>query len=268
MQKYKSEQWLKDKVSSGYPPADIATECGVSSGAVRHWIRKYNIGKSKKYTDDKKYNNKNWLINRYQIDGMSLEEIAELECCDVSYQAIYQRLQCFNIKISGKSKTYKSSAISHGVSKDSKHLDDKWLYNQYINKGKTIREISNMSGVDGSPSSVSRALEAYGINKRSSGFNSGENHFNFNPDYNKYYGDNWNNIAQYIRERDDFMCKNCGVIQHDYINEYDRRLDVHHIIPKSEFDDLEKANKDENLITVCLPCHRKIESGKIDCPKI
>lgn len=38
-------------------------------------------------------------------------------------------------------------------------------------------------------------------------------------------------------------------------------LSVHHIVPFISFDDYLEANKLDNLVSVCEPCHRKIHSG-------
>nr|USL84267.1 HNH endonuclease [Enterococcus phage Sw5] len=73
----------------------------------------------------------------------------------------------------------------------------------------------------------------------------------------KYYGDNWFKIARTIRKRDNFTCSDCGITQ----EEYGKELSVHHIKPFVFFDSPEEANKLDNLITICEPCHRKRHSG-------
>jgi DEAD/DEAH box helicase domain-containing protein len=68
-----------------------------------------------------------------------------------------------------------------------------------------------------------------------------------------YYGVNWNNIKKSVRERDQYTCQLCGLI------ETNRAHHVHHKIPFKLFDSLEDANKLSNLISLCFKCHQKVE---------
>jgi predicted HNH restriction endonuclease len=45
----------------------------------------------------------------------------------------------------------------------------------------------------------------------------------------------------------------------DHYSEYGRALDVHHITPAREFEDGEKRNAMENLISLCVRCHTEWE---------
>jgi 5-methylcytosine-specific restriction endonuclease McrA len=60
----------------------------------------------------------------------------------------------------------------------------------------------------------------------------------------------WNNLREFIMERDNFTCQDCSVFSMSI------GLDVHHIIP------LHKGGKNEekNLITLCHKCHKKRHS--------
>lgn len=72
----------------------------------------------------------------------------------------------------------------------------------------------------------------------------------------KYYGPNWHQQRRLARERDGFRCTRCGVHE----NEYGKELSVHHKIPFVYFDSYIEANKLENLVSLCEPCHRKVHS--------
>ncbi|MGM7635534.1 HNH endonuclease [Bacillus sp. Hm123] len=72
-----------------------------------------------------------------------------------------------------------------------------------------------------------------------------------------YYGANWLAQRRAARKRDEFICQKCGIPE----MEYGQELSVHHIIPFSVFDDYMEANKLNNLVSVCEPCHRVIHSG-------
>jgi len=74
----------------------------------------------------------------------------------------------------------------------------------------------------------------------------------------KYYGSNWESQRRRARSRDSFKCRKCGISE----KEYGIQLSVHHIKPFVYFDSYKEANKLENLISVCEPCHRIIHSGE------
>lgn len=67
---------------------------------------------------------------------------------------------------------------------------------------------------------------------------------------NKNYGTNWHEVKSKVLERDNFSCCVCGK---------KANLEVHHIEPIRFFkpkDREEKGNNLDNLITLCLSCHR------------
>ena len=58
-------------------------------------------------------------------------------------------------------------------------------------------------------------------------------------------------LREIIRNRDNYTCQNCGMIEEEHLIVYDRVLSVHHI-------DYDKENlHSNNLITLCLKCHTK-----------
>ena len=61
---------------------------------------------------------------------------------------------------------------------------------------------------------------------------------------------------QEVFDRRGHECIFCGVTGEQHKQEYDRDLDVHHVIPSS------KGGSDdpENLIPLCIGCHRTIEA--------
>lgn len=71
-----------------------------------------------------------------------------------------------------------------------------------------------------------------------------------------YRGPNWKEIAEQVRERDDYTCQRCGTTE----EELDRALDVHHIEPFHNFRSFRKANRRSNLESLCPPCHREAEN--------
>lgn len=82
----------------------------------------------------------------------------------------------------------------------------------------------------------------------------------------RYYGPNWREQARQARKRDGYKCQVCGVTQ----RRHGRLLDVHHITPFVDFgfipgenDHYLMANSLDNLITLCVSCHSRAESGNL-----
>lgn len=73
------------------------------------------------------------------------------------------------------------------------------------------------------------------------------------------------NIKREVRKRDNNCCRICGVpreINFSTRNKYRaRNLDVHHLYLRSD-------NSMENLISLCLMCHKKIHFYKKKEPEI
>lgn len=73
------------------------------------------------------------------------------------------------------------------------------------------------------------------------------------------YGADWEQIAESVRERDGHKCRACGMTQATHQNKFGKSLHVHHVVPVREFTDPEDAHSLGNLVTACIPCHRKFE---------
>lgn len=75
------------------------------------------------------------------------------------------------------------------------------------------------------------------------------------------YGPDWLRIRNAARARDNYRCQACGA------PETDRQHEVHHKTPFRSFrtvdglPDLERANRLDNLATLCPVCHRKVEQN-------
>ena len=70
-----------------------------------------------------------------------------------------------------------------------------------------------------------------------------------------YYGPNWEEQREKCLERDNYRCQDCGVSNEDATI----ALNAHHIVPFREFDERERANRVENLVSLCLSCHGRWE---------
>jgi 5-methylcytosine-specific restriction endonuclease McrA len=83
--------------------------------------------------------------------------------------------------------------------------------------------------------------------------------------YDDYYGPNWSQQRKLALERDKYTCQICTSIRH---NNKDKELSVHHIIPFDDYnyipdenDNYLQANVLDNLLTLCMRCHRLVENG-------
>ncbi|CBH22807.1 Conserved hypothetical protein containing reverse transcriptase (RNA-dependent DNA polymerase) domain (plasmid) [Salinibacter ruber M8] len=66
----------------------------------------------------------------------------------------------------------------------------------------------------------------------------------------------WEDVRVQVRERDDYTCQTCGR------DVQDSTAPVHHIRPHDSYNDPKEAGRPENLRTLCVPCHRRVESNR------
>lgn len=93
----------------------------------------------------------------------------------------------------------------------------------------------------------------------------GEDHPLYQGDGKLLYGKGWNESKrEQIRERDGYECVACGMTAEEHKAEYGATLHVHHVKPARTFNDAEKRNDPGNLITLCLPCHRRYEGVPVE----
>jgi len=90
------------------------------------------------------------------------------------------------------------------------------------------------------------------------GFDSGENNYNWKGGIETRYGDNWRKQKRRALNRDSRTCQRC---------QKDKNLQIHHINPRRNFEDISKANVLSNLITLCSHCHMLVEHNSVKCPK-
>jgi hypothetical protein len=65
------------------------------------------------------------------------------------------------------------------------------------------------------------------------------------------------NVKNYVRGRDNYTCQVCKA------NGKDIKLEVHHIITRANHG----SDTPDNMICLCDICHKKVQSGRVKCPK-
>lgn len=88
----------------------------------------------------------------------------------------------------------------------------------------------------------------------------GENAPNWKGGATRYYGENWVEMRNNTRERDDYKCVICGKGE----EEIGRMPSVHHIKPIGTFDEPEDANYLDNLVSLCIKHHNMLEKLEAD----
>lgn len=74
----------------------------------------------------------------------------------------------------------------------------------------------------------------------------------------RHYTGNWYSARRQVRARDKYICQRCGITEKDYGKE----LSVHHIKKYKSFENKNEANKLDNLVCLCEPCHRFVHSNQ------
>lgn len=66
-----------------------------------------------------------------------------------------------------------------------------------------------------------------------------------------HYGPDWKEIREEVRDRDEWTCQGCGKTEEDL----GYTLHVHHIIPFEQHESPTRANRKNNLVSLCARCH-------------
>ncbi|MFD1644853.1 HNH endonuclease [Haloarchaeobius litoreus] len=77
------------------------------------------------------------------------------------------------------------------------------------------------------------------------------------------YGQGWYRVRRTALERDQYECQNCG----EGADALGRNPDVHHLRPVRSFADPAEAHELDNVVSLCRPCHRRVESGAVTAPE-
>ena len=248
-------EWLQKKYhEEGLSCQDIADEVGCSDDTVlrsmnQHGIERRDFSEAVKRGQRKRFDelDKEWLREEYVKKEKSANEIADGE--DFSVNTVLRWLDRHDLPVRDR-----QSAIIADRSPDV--LKERaFLVEEYIERGHSTLQIASKVGTNSS--TVSNWLIRHNIERRDM---KGEN----NPNWTEGetgYGDGWNEEKRkQVRSRDSFKCRRCRTTQSEHIERFGQKLHVHHIVPAIQFESAEKRNRPDNLLTVCIRCHQKIES--------
>jgi hypothetical protein len=92
----------------------------------------------------------------------------------------------------------------------------------------------------------------------------GEGHPNWKGGDTGNYGPGWNRVRREALQRDGHECVICGTTKADL----GRNPDVHHVVPVRVFAasggaSIADAHRLANVVTLCPPCHRQADFGKL-----
>jgi len=71
------------------------------------------------------------------------------------------------------------------------------------------------------------------------------------------YGEGWWRVRRLALHRDQYRCQACRRTETDL----GRKPDVHHIRRVRDFEDASDAHTLDNVVSLCRPCHRRVEDG-------
>lgn len=69
----------------------------------------------------------------------------------------------------------------------------------------------------------------------------------------------WSQLRSQCLEEHDYRCQGCGVHQDQNREDHGVGLAVHHVQPRTSFDDPADADTVDNLVPLCRDCHNEWE---------
>jgi DNA-directed RNA polymerase specialized sigma24 family protein len=244
------KEWLQQQhIEQGHSAVQIAAECGCSETTVHRWFNRHDIDSKglERLAADERLKDADWLRKKFVEQRMPTGEIAEMCGCNRS--------------------TVQRWARKHGLERRTLHIgqdkrlsDADWMRTQYVEQQQSMPKIASECGC--SVGAVHGWLVHHNIERRQWRAElEGEDHPLWNGG-TMPYGRGWNQSKkQAVRERDSHTCQdpNCSVTQDEHLAKHGQKLHVHHLQKARDIDDPQERNAKENLITLCLRCHRRWE---------
>lgn len=97
-------------------------------------------------------------------------------------------------------------------------------------------------------------------------YSTGEDNCAWKGGRDDYYGPSWKESRLDALENDDYECQICSLSNDEHLDKYNQELHVHHIERFANYgiESHAKANRDENLVTLCMKCHSEHEGKPKD----
>lgn len=247
------EETLKTHyVEKAKPATQLGEEWGCSHRTVLNWVEKFGLEKHTTRPErPAELNSSEWVYCEYVEKDCSATEISG-------------RLGC-------TPHTVLKSVREHGLGDHIESNSDKcptelkdesWVREYYAEKELKIQEIADM--LDCHFWTVRKYIHEHGINTRQ---HAGEHHCWWTGGEGhdrKRYGSSWPGARKVVLERDHHSCRRCGVSNDKHVEDYGIGLTVHHIEPFDPGRPDGPQNQPENLITLCVKCHNRLEGVPID----
>jgi uncharacterized protein YjcR len=250
------EDWLREQYcDQERSTVDIADELNLSHSTVRNWLDRHGIEFRDRHEaqadgDVEPLQDEDWLRREYWDKGRTATDIGE-------------ELGVYDSTVNRWLERHDIGKKAHNVARTGEEIrqleNEDWLREQYHGEVLSTVEIAEKVGV--TSRCVNDWMQRHGIERR--GW-SGEDNPMWKGGSADYYGPSWHSARREARERDDYTCQRCGMTDAEHTAQYGQALHVHHIEPFRTFDDHTKANRLENLITLCRDCHTELEGLPID----
>jgi Trp operon repressor len=229
--------WLVNQyVDNNRSESDISKELNCSYVTITKNLREYGIEIRSPSIESRIYNiDPDWLRTEYETNLKSCREISEEIGCTIG--TIELRLKRYNIKIRPT-----------GIARTRYKLSKEFLYNEYIIKEKSTREIANDVGC--SNSIILRDIKAYDIPVRTNSESQrGEKGLNWKGGITQHkYCYKFNEkLREEVREYFGRKCFMCDKTE----KENGQRLDVHHC----DFNKGQGCCQRWCLVAICHNCH-------------
>ncbi|WP_336133552.1 NUMOD3 domain-containing DNA-binding protein [Natronomonas amylolytica] len=212
-----------------------------------------------------RYRRAEWLYEQYHEQGRTQQEMAD--ACNVSPRTIREWMTRHDIE------TRDVEGENHPLYGKERDESVKQRISETMEGQKTPEETRRKmsqahAGRELPESTKERIAEALEGRKkpaetrrRMSESRTGKDNPNWEGGHSRSYGPGWIAAREDVRQRDG-GCQNCGV------NETERPLEVHHIIPVREFQNadsvpLEEAHDMRNLVLLCRDCHLEVHHGTL-----
>lgn len=255
---YITEEFLiQEKVHKEKTIKEISNEFGYGITTIKRYLKRYNIRKPK-YCITKEF-----LIIEYAKHNKMPREIAKKFGCHCT--TILRKLKYYNIPLKKRNQRPLEEYWNYSTEKHKKHycktcrvneicLDNFLHGNQecrscarkrsspfYLpevrEKVRKIMLLNNPMKLLAIREKVSKTRK-----ERKCGYIHGRGYEPYSKEFNS-------KIKEQIRERDNYICQNCGMTQEEHLVIYSRDIEIHHI-------DYHKQNcSKNNLITLCKICN-------------